>query len=78
MQRSGAMFEAMLPAFPKEGTEFIMDKMEVHGDLAYIAWHGSTPVLDIPFATDTFIIQGGKIVKQTFGGLINPVDQPDS
>jgi len=68
-----SLFTGLLADFPTEGTVFEMDKMVIEGDLAYIIWHASTPTVVASFGTDTFIIQDGKIVKQTFAGIINPV-----
>ena len=67
-----SLFAGMFPAFPTEGTVMEMDNMVIQDELAYILWHADTPALDVPFATDTFIIVDGKIMKQTFAGVINP------
>lgn len=69
-----SLFTGLLVNFPTEGTVFEMDKMVVENDLAYIIWHATTPTVDVPFGTDTFIIQDGKIVQQTFAGVINPIE----
>lgn len=63
-------FAGLIAQFPKQGSTFELDKMVVNDELAYIVWHGKTPRLDIPFATDTFIIREGKIHQQTFAGHI--------
>jgi ketosteroid isomerase-like protein len=65
-------FEALIAQFPKHQSSFELDKLVVDDDLVYIIWHGKTPVLDIPFATDTFIIKNGKIHQQTFAGQLEP------
>ncbi len=67
-----SMFAGLFSAFPTEGTTINTDKIVVDNELAYIIWHGESPSLDVPFATDTFIIVDGKIMKQTFAGVINP------
>ena len=56
-------------AFPKESTEFTLDKSVVVGDVGYILWKSRTPVFNLSYATDTFIIRNGKIVRQTFAGV---------
>lgn len=66
------LFVGLFPAFPTEGTTIEMDNMFIQDELAYILWHADTPTLDIPMGTDTFIIVDGKIVKQTFTGILNP------
>ena len=66
-------FEALIAQFPKHQSSFELDTLVVDDDLVYIIWHGKTPVLDIPFATDTFIIRNGKIHQQTFAGQLEQV-----
>ena len=51
----------------KPGTyKFSLDRVEVVGDIAYIVWHSENEGADITLGTDTFLIQDGKIVVQTF------------
>ena len=69
-----AFFEGLIPAFPTEGTNFVVDKMVVENELAYIVWHAETPAVIVPLGTDTYIIENDIIVKQTFAGVINPVE----
>ena len=68
-------FEGLLPSFPTEGTNIEVDRLAVEQDAVFILWHGSTPTLDIPFGTDTFIIQDSIIILQSFAGVINPVEK---
>ena len=72
--RIAELMTGLFEAFPTEGTSFSPDKVVVEGDMAYIIWHASTPTLEVSFATDTFIIQHGKIVRQTFAGVMSPVE----
>ena len=67
------LVEALIAQFPKHQSSFELDTLVVDDDLVYIIWHGKTPVLDIPFATDTFIIRNGKIHQQTFAGQLEQV-----
>lgn len=67
-------FTEILKSFPSEGTTLEMKKMTVDNELAYITWNATTPTLKVPFGTDTFIIKGGKIQRQTFAGVLNPID----
>lgn len=69
-----AFFEGLFPSFPTEGTAFEMDTAVVYNEAAYILWHATTPTIDVPLGTDTFIILDGKIKIQTFAGVINPVE----
>jgi ketosteroid isomerase-like protein len=63
-------FAALMVHFPKQQTNFELDKMVVHDELVYIVWHANTPSLDVPFGTDTFIVRDGKIYRQTFAGQL--------
>lgn len=63
-------FVNLMDHFPKQGSSFQLDKMEIEGTLAFILWHAKTPSLIVPFATDTFIIKDGKILQQTFAGQL--------
>jgi hypothetical protein len=55
-------------ALPKDGTTFTVDKTVINGDVAYFTWSATTPTLVFKYATDTFIVQGGKIIRQTYAG----------
>lgn len=63
-------FAGLIPHFPKQKSSFELDKTVIKDDLIYIVWHGKTPSLDVPFATDTFIVKNGKIRQQTFAGQL--------
>lgn len=68
-----AVFERFLLGLFKPGTyEFALDTRRVEGDTAYIIWHAKCASADIVFATDTFIVKGGKIAVQTFAAKIEP------
>lgn len=43
----------------------------VHEEMAYITWTAESPFYSVPYGTDTFIIRDGKIVRQTFAGILN-------
>ena len=55
--------------FPKDSTTFTLDKSIVAKDVGYILWKSKTPTFTLSYATDTFIIREGKIVRQTYAGL---------
>jgi ketosteroid isomerase-like protein len=66
-------YESLFSGLFEPGTyEFFIDVMTVEGEVAYIAWHATCASADIPFATDTFVVRGGKIAVQTFGAKIDP------
>jgi hypothetical protein len=47
-----------------------LSKEEIVGEVAFIVWSGSSETYEISFATDTFVIRGGKIVAQTFAAVM--------
>ena len=57
--------------FPKDSSTLVLDKSVVAKDVGYILWHAKTPALTLSYATDTFIIQNGKIVRQSYAGVAN-------
>ena len=56
-------------AFPTEGNPLTLHKSVVEEDVGYILWEASTPEFELLFATDTFIVRDGKIIRQTYGGI---------
>lgn len=56
-------------AFPAEENPLTLNKSVVVEDVGYILWEASTPEFELLFATDTFIIRDGKIIRQTYGGI---------
>jgi hypothetical protein len=65
-------FARLFEEFAKPGMSFEMLRQEVYGDTAYIVWKAETADNRFELATDTFIVQNGKIVTQTFAGKISP------
>ena len=59
-----------IEALPARGIErFELRSLHVEGDLAYITWNVGS---DIPLGTDTFVVDDGKIVAQTFAMYAPP------
>jgi hypothetical protein len=56
-------------AFPRDSTQMTLQQSEVVGDVGYIIWSAATPGFTLSFGTDTFIIRGGKIIRQTYAGV---------
>ncbi len=54
--------------FPVGKSQINLEKLIVDDNLAYIVWNAKTPTLEVSMASDTFIIEEGKILKQTFIG----------
>jgi hypothetical protein len=67
------IFTQVLTGIFKPGTyEFIMDRVEIEGTVAYIVWHATTSAGEVRMASDTFVFQDGKIAVQTFAMLLEP------
>lgn len=62
-------FVKAFAAFPKDSATLTLTKSIVVKDVGYILWNAVTPTFELSYATDTFIIQNGKIVRQTYAGV---------
>ena len=69
-----SLFAGLFKAFPSESTTIETDKVVIENELVYLIWHGKSSVVEVPFGTDTFIIENDKIQRQTFSGIINPIE----
>ena len=58
--------------FPKDSSTLVLNKSIVKDDVGYIIWEANAPKLKLSFGTDTFIIQEGKIIRQTYAGVAAP------
>lgn len=61
-------FEMAFSLFPKDSTQMQLNKTVIAGDVAYILWQATTPKFELAYATDSFIIRDGKIIRQTYAG----------
>ena len=60
----GEFFANFIDSLPAGAIEnFSLRSLRVDGNIAYITWSVGS---DIPLGTDTFIVENGKIVSQTF------------
>lgn len=66
------LFVALVAEFSRPGCSFTMQQRWVEGDYAYIVWSAETAENSYEFATDTFVIQNGKIVAQSFAAKVRP------
>ena len=66
-------FEYAFAVLPKDSTTMKLTKTIVVEDIGYIHWEAKTPKLNFSFGTDTFIIHDGKILRQTFAGVVTPL-----
>ena len=60
-------------AFPKDSSTLQLDKSLAVQDVGYIIWKATTPKFKLSFGTDTFIVQNGKIIRQTYAGVVAPL-----
>lgn len=59
-----AFFTDFLAALPAGALDrFALTSLRVAGNVAYITWSVGT---DIPLGTDTFVVEDGRLVSQTF------------
>lgn len=56
-------------AFPAQGADLILNNSLAVEDVGYILWEADTPEFNLTYATDTFIIRNGKILRQTYAGV---------
>jgi hypothetical protein len=68
MEEIKVFFANLMMHFPKQKSNFELDKVIVVDTLGYIVWHADTPSLEVALGTDTFVLKDGKIQQQTFCG----------
>jgi ketosteroid isomerase-like protein len=66
------LFEGLISEFAKPGSSFTLRLRCIEGDHAYILWTAETADNSYEFATDTFVVQNGKIIAQSFAAKIKP------
>ncbi|SFT37834.1 hypothetical protein SAMN04489724_0491 [Algoriphagus locisalis] len=59
-------------ALPKDSTSVTLIKSLATKDVGYIIWEADAPNFEFKNSSDTFIIHDGKIVRQTFMGVVTP------
>ena len=64
------LFEGLISEFAKPASSFTMQQRCIEGDHGYIVWTAETPDNSYEFATDTFHVQNGKIVAQSFAAKV--------
>lgn len=65
-------FARVFTMLPKDSINFKMNKSLVVKDLAYIIWECDAPKIKFEYGSDSFIVQNGKIIRQTFAGIVTP------
>jgi ketosteroid isomerase-like protein len=66
------LFKRLLAEFAKPGSSFKLKHQSIKGAYAYILWAAETADNRYDLATDTFVVQDGKIVAQSFAAKILP------
>ena len=56
-------------AFPMGSAKLTLNNSMVVQDVGYILWEADAPEFNLTYATDTFIIRNGKILRQTYAGV---------
>lgn len=70
-QKIGGFFADFIDSLPAGGIgRFSLRSLRVDGNIAYITWSVGN---EIPLGTDTFVVDNGKIVSQTFAMYAVPV-----
>ncbi|HMM16098.1 MAG TPA: hypothetical protein PKC47_00980 [Petrimonas sp.] len=64
---------SMENCFPA-GTKWESVYTQIYGEMAYTVWKAESELCVAPFGTDTFIIRNGKIIQQSFAGIIEKKD----
>ena len=65
-------FRALIKEFGQPDTKFWLQLQSIDGDFAYALWSAETADNVYEMATDTHVVRDGKIVAQSFAGLIRP------
>lgn len=62
-------FEGMFALIPT-GSHFEMNQLTISGNAAHIIWASKSATAEIPFGTDTFIIENDKIKTHTVAAYL--------
>lgn len=66
------LFEAMIAEFRKPGARFDLKQKFIEAGSAYILWEAESADQVYELGTDTFVVQDGKIVAQSFTSRTTP------
>lgn len=70
----GRFFADFIDALPDGGIErFALRSLQVAGNVGYITWHVGG---EIPLGTDTFVVDDGKIISQSYAMYAAPNSRP--
>ena len=65
LEAIASFFSSTFTLFPKGKTHFEVKKMIVKDDKVFLVWIADSPMINVPFATDSFEIKEGKILWQS-------------
>jgi len=65
-------FVAQMAEFALPGLVFELKMKKVNGNIAFIVWTADTAENTYHYASDTFVIENGKIVAQTLAFSVTP------
>jgi hypothetical protein len=66
------LFQAMISEFGRPGAAFNLKQQFIEADYAYILWTAVTADNVYELGTDTFVVQDGKIVAQSYASKTTP------
>jgi hypothetical protein len=64
------LFQALIAEFAQPGANFSLDQQFAEGEHGYILWTAETADNAYDLGTDTFVVRDGKIIAQSFTGMI--------
>ncbi len=68
------LFERLIAEFSQPGSRFTMEHYAAEGEHGYIVWNAQTADNMYEMATDTFVVQDGRIVAQSFTASVRPIN----
>src|SRR4051812_43230270 len=71
-------YRELIREFGQPGTTFSMQVQSIDGEFAYAVWSAETAGNVYEMATDTHVVRDGKIVAQSFAGVIKPKPSRDA
>jgi len=63
-------FAELVKYFPKQKSTFELDRTIISNNMIYIVWHAKSPIVNVAFGSDTFVIKDGKIYQQTYAAQL--------
>jgi ketosteroid isomerase-like protein len=66
------LLEALIAEFAKPGAAFNLKQQFAEAAYGYIVWTAETADQIYELATDTFVVQNGKIVAQSYASKLTP------